>query len=105
MLYILKKRIRQALEDTDRICRTPGIRLESWRQRLPRALPKSEMPEVEAAVRLMTFTDISKMLVKTNWHEKAFFEPNDIMLTQLFQVLDFPFVTGNARTASQNPIL
>ena len=111
MFYILEEEgYDKQFKDADRIFRIAARsnKAESWAAAPAPLAPllKSEIPEVEAAARLLTFPDISKMLVKyeSGNEKKQFFEPNGYYVdSNFFQVLDFPFLLGNPRTALAEP--
>jgi putative ABC transport system permease protein len=67
---------------------------------------KSELPEVEQSTRLLTFPDISTMLMKyeKNAVSKQFFETNGYYVdSTFFQLFTYDFVFGNAATALDKP--
>lgn len=67
---------------------------------------KSNFPEVEQAARLMTFSDIAKMLVQyqNDKEQKQFFETNGYYVdSTFFQIFTYRFVYGNGETALSDP--
>ncbi len=67
---------------------------------------KNDLPEVEQATRLMTFSDIETMLIKSdqNPERRQFFEANGYYVdSTFFDVLSYHFLYGNANTALDEP--
>lgn len=111
MLYIFEEAgYDKFVKDPGQIYRvaSKSDKAESWAaQPAPMAgLLQASFPEVNQAARLLTFTDIANMLLKVeeNGEKKQFFEPNGYYVdSNFFQVLTFPFITGNPATALVAP--
>lgn len=91
-----------------RIASVSGKNYETWAaSSAPLAWGiKNDLPEVEQITRLLTFPDISTMLLKYQSlsGEKQFLEPNCFYVdSTFFQVLSYDFIYGDANTALNEP--
>lgn len=111
MFYIFEEKgFDRQFKDADRIYRIAARsdKAESWAAApAPLAqLIKSQMPEIEASTRLLTFTDISKMLVKyeSGNEKKQFFETSGYYVdSNFFEILNYPLIVGDPRTVLSEP--
>jgi len=111
MLYILDEhRYDKHQEYGDRSYRIASVnnKGEKW---VASAAPlafgvKDALPEVEQVSRLLTFSDISRMLFtyKDDTQEKQLFESNGYYVdSTFFQIFSYRFIYGNALTALNTP--
>ncbi len=112
MLYILdESSYDRHQKDADRIYRIASKNNKDNEPWASVAAPiafavKDKFPEVEQAARLMTFSDISKMLVSNqNGPEpKQFFETNGYYVdSTFFRIFSYPFIYGEGKTALDEP--
>ncbi|PSL33450.1 ABC transporter permease [Chitinophaga ginsengisoli] len=111
MLYILDEhRYDKHQEYGDRSYRIAAVnnKGENWvASSAPLAFSvKDALPEVEQVARLLTFSDISRMLFqyKEGTEQKQLFESNGYYVdSTFFQIFSYNFIYGNALTALNTP--